>query len=73
MLLVLHAHDPSGRSQLVDKEVRRYEAEDKLLVLVLNVIDLVPRESARACAAALTPPLHDLDDARPLRELAPAH
>lgn len=38
MLIVLHAHDPSGRSQLVDKEVRRYEAEDKLLVLVLNVI-----------------------------------
>ncbi|KAH9019880.1 hypothetical protein EDB85DRAFT_2006619 [Lactarius pseudohatsudake] len=73
MLLVLHAHDPSGRSQLVDKEVRRYEAEDKLLVFVLNVIDsdLVPRENAQACPAA--PPSHDPDDARLLRELALAH
>ncbi|KAH9017953.1 hypothetical protein EDB85DRAFT_1897435 [Lactarius pseudohatsudake] len=67
--------DKTKEHQPVDKEVRRYEAGDELLVCVLNVIDsdLVPRKNAQACAAALTPPLHDLDDARLLRELAPAH
>ncbi|EKM60576.1 uncharacterized protein PHACADRAFT_246589 [Phanerochaete carnosa HHB-10118-sp] len=49
VLLVLDARDPEGcRSRLVEEEVRRRESEGKRLVLVLNKIDLVPKESAQA-------------------------
>ncbi|KAH9009079.1 hypothetical protein EDB84DRAFT_1571528 [Lactarius hengduanensis] len=47
LLLVLDGHDPAGaNNQLAGEEVRRFEAEDKRLVFVLNIIDSVPRESA---------------------------
>ncbi|KAF9220629.1 P-loop containing nucleoside triphosphate hydrolase protein [Gyrodon lividus] len=48
VILVLDARDPEGcRSRLVEEEVRRRESEGKKLVLVLNKIDLVPRENAQ--------------------------
>ncbi|KAH9021972.1 hypothetical protein EDB85DRAFT_1998190, partial [Lactarius pseudohatsudake] len=39
LLLVLDGHDPAGaNNQLAGEEVRRFEAEDKRLVFVLNII-----------------------------------
>ncbi|KAH8979646.1 hypothetical protein EDB86DRAFT_2835763 [Lactarius hatsudake] len=41
LLLVLHGHDPAGaNNQLAGEEVRRFEAEDKWLVFVPNIVGM---------------------------------